>query len=955
MLLRNCGVVAITSSLLAVAGCAAGQVKPDAQREELPAPPPADAGVSYDSWTNPLPAPTTVEDARSLRAQIERRAPDARFIRAIDVLHHAIDATPTETAEVRFSDGKWFIVRSGKTLAVLPEWPSFRELFAAVTASASFRKLEKDSSPVPAVLSGPELWTELDAVNAAWASGDRSPAILRRAAHALICIAHEMHDGFGIGDVVWSRAIAFAAAAKAAEVLPAADEALLAHGMGYGIDARAIASALPVDHPVRAFVNDDASALLARAGQPNATAGEQYLAARAAANSLGAAEVLRAARTLVNGRRTPALLHAFLRSELFDVQGAFGADALGEDLRSLSERVPMAPSTSGLTTIIESALAGVKERNELPFDGNAERAVWRANTMTAVLVMVQFRQKQGTYLEHADRLLTMLGTPPPGTMTDIVDWFRNSLGHRSAGEWEEREQRVFHGLPSLGAEAVASYAKRSIDVMPIQPATIAQARAIARRMDSRPSHRLALLQLVERLTYDRGWQKNIAAAVVAATGDVDKRDWLSALIGDWTTLERGIHDPSRTPLERMRAVTTLERAKQLDTDAAARLLNGIWQTTDDDTAVTARLAWWLRGKKRWNDLLFLEQWLDRHRDERTLHAAKMRSILAEALRKLRRGDEAWKVLGPALDFGVGDAMREAAFLKLEEGEIEEARAFEQALVRAYGSAASSLEFRWRSGDYAGAAKRISERPYQWQVDAAWAFVDAFEGRPEKEAAAALGFVPTTLPITLLIIWAENMRGLEHADYAALLVERLDVSNDLGVALRGYVILRAARGAAAADAWFEKQKFTSAAGSILRAYDWGLAEALIDPPAALAKSLNDRIAVARVAALAAERKLSSPAADQLRGLLGPNAKSGGWSVANAILSGGTPGGASPASLALVAAARAEAEGRPWDALAAYQDVIDLGGSQGPDTWWALVRMYRLARQLNPSEAADPNRP
>jgi hypothetical protein len=300
-------------------------------------------------------------------------------------------------------------------------------------------------------------------------------------------------------------------------------------------------------------------------------------------------------------------------------------------------------------------------------------------------------------------------------------------------------------------------------------------------------------------------------------------------------------------------------------------------------------------------------------------------------------------------------MREGAFLKLEEGELEEARELEQTMVRSYNSVGSSLEFRWRSGDYAGAAKRIAEQPRRWNFEAARAFVDAFEGRPDREAAAALALVPTNLPITVVIIWAENMRALEHADYAAMVVERLEVANDLGVALRGYSILRAARGAAAADAWFDKQKFTAAAGSVLRAYDWGQPETLVDPPTSLARETDDRFAVAQAAALAAERKLSAPRADELRQRVAMGPKSGLWSVASAILNGGSPQGANAASEALVTAARADADGRLWEASAGYQDVVDLGGRFGPDNNWAVVRMYRIARELNPAEAVNPLRP
>jgi hypothetical protein len=597
-------------------------------------PPPTEPAI--EAALPPVPRATTAAEARAQREEFERRPPDARFLRAIEHLALLSAAAAVPPVEAKLRDGKWSLVQGPTTLATVAAWPGFKELLDPVVSRAG--EARAAAAPAPGALPlliGDALVGELDAVNALWSAGDRSPAFLGRAAHALVSAAFEIYDAMGIVDAVPARAIALAAMAKRAGALPTADEALLAELLGYEREARALAGPLPAGNPVRAYVLREDAALEARAGGKDSSLTDRYLWTRrlSALGDEGRSQSWMG--ELGPELQTPAFLEAFLRSGTFSGLGV-GADLAQAELSAILARARIKPEDLAtrpgapadhpprLAEMAELALAALPDARGVPFDVDLERAVARARIASAVDGMLRGQIARYSDPANAAGVLQFLGSAPPGPLRDVEAWVYSIVNRYKGRDGFNRLEKLLEvGLGSLGGEALARYLDQGAGGMPAQYGLLRLTRFVARRMDTRPSHRQALLGLLFARTFDRAWQERMARRQLEVLDAERTRGWLAMLDGDWATAERMASDPRRAPADRIADLWQLYEAGRLDAKAASKRMRAIADGAPDDYAATDKYEDFLEDLWRWEDMVsFLGPWVKRHAGEDTIQTAK---------------------------------------------------------------------------------------------------------------------------------------------------------------------------------------------------------------------------------------------------------------------------------------------------------------------------------------------
>jgi len=251
--------------------------------------------------------PESVEQLRAMLAARARARPDARFLLAVANVHR-VHRGVSAVVTARFDGGRWTVLHGNTVVGSLPEAPDFPDAIALLAGWS--RSLDRPPPRPSRAALPPEAagWSllapdarvvaTLDRLGALWTLGVRSPELYAAAARAAASLCLATPAAAELSDPVEARALAALALARGAGVeLPDA-AALVAWRLGYGGTARALAAALPAEHPVRAAMGapprptqtlPEAQRALEASPHPNGPFLDRELLARRDAAALGAA------------------------------------------------------------------------------------------------------------------------------------------------------------------------------------------------------------------------------------------------------------------------------------------------------------------------------------------------------------------------------------------------------------------------------------------------------------------------------------------------------------------------------------------------------------------------------------------------------------------------------------------------------------------------------------------
>ena len=266
----------------------------------------SDGGSGADPTGNGSPA-SALGIERAARTAAYRVKPDARFVRAFAITEAILTGGATRAATTSFADGRWNVQLDTEVVASLPDLPTFAD---ATTALLDFGTKLAAAHPIaaspslaaPFDLTAPEVsFDTLEKLQSQWsgaaASAGRNTGVIEEAARALVSVVVQMRDGLGVADALLARALALVILDRGiAHGDSTRLESLLAYQLGYDVDARAVATSLPPDDAVRAYVFSDDARLAA--------------IAQTARDSLTQALQMRRLQLSSDHARAPAYRHA---------------------------------------------------------------------------------------------------------------------------------------------------------------------------------------------------------------------------------------------------------------------------------------------------------------------------------------------------------------------------------------------------------------------------------------------------------------------------------------------------------------------------------------------------------------------------------------------------------------------------------------------------------------------
>jgi hypothetical protein len=498
-------------------------------------------------------------------------APDERLLQAVGDVHRMLTGTPHQAATARFEGGEWHVDHRGVAVGTVPEYPDFADMTGLLAAWARRLGVRSVFPAQPGVEATDVAEGRLGRMHAILAAaecdrlaggGARSAGLLALGARALVMLELQTTDGVGIADRVAARALALVSACRAEDSTAVAREAcLLAHRMGYGAWAWAAAGGLAEDDPIRLFVRQEDARLAAVAARRGASAEARFLRLRRIAD-----------------QRDPARWSAWLRSA-FDADDAISLPAIGTglELRAFETRVPTAYlvflTVAGELRLLEAASGPAFTSREVPpvaafvseFEGMLGRmssgadglfldrdvlgAYYRASFYTALWAVGEHYRQALSSLPAAQEFADALTGLPAGPATEFAGWYAHLVqakGGRAdlADLRQDLERTRSFGAPLLlrtvnEMRDRAGYASTAPRVAAV---------ALARRLDTRPTHRslfgtiagldLLMLPLAEDLLAS-------AAGAASPFDPVVQGGW-AQLTDDRTRLEALLDRPDRT-------------------------------------------------------------------------------------------------------------------------------------------------------------------------------------------------------------------------------------------------------------------------------------------------------------------------------------------------------------------------------------------------------------------------
>jgi hypothetical protein len=764
----------------------------------------------------------------ALRARLDARyalRPDARFDPAI--AHLATLAAPGAPAA---------------PAAALPPVVTFDAMLTAAAAYATARglpaalQLTADARPPSEALAVPMLrdpWGAARAADARWAAGSRRTSDVAALGRALALSAALVRDPLGLGDAVGARALAALGLARAAGSPDPVGEAILCHAMTYTAEARARAAGLaPAHRAVRAWVADDLAALRSLAGHGDG-------AARHLSDALGDDDSAR-----------PDLAAA----------RALAQNIPGQVLTSL-ERDEGAMSGAGAAAFARFAALESGEATGAWIDAAVTQARRRARWGDGLMRVLAAAQGAAATPAQAQEVLGLLGTPSDPLGDAWLSWARQYI---VAGVSASARASLAQGAGRDGVLGVP-VAVRSLRALVAEglggtlPVTAALER-VARRMDQRPAHRLALGSLLFDGAFDVPRATAALAAGVAQGPGVDPTASarLAVIRGDRAGLLALAAGGS--PEGRVAALRPL--ARMPGADAAQQ--DAAWQALIDEAGGDGALvAQWGQGLIDRAEVgrarEVLERWEASHRGAPPAARVQVAAVLGEAMRRQRDLAGAWRVLEPWAASDSVAALSTGARVLIEQERLEDAeRLARRAWDRDEHAPTTALlaEVSWRRGHHAAAAEALAPRVRSmsesaWEETVGASFDAVFSGRSAAEGMAAMAALGAEVDVQWRSALLRAMLRAGHGGIAAQIHEGLRAEGEAQreLLLTRYALRVAGDGELPAGEWLQGEVPTTgraelaeaAYGRRLDEVLWGVVDV---PPSGAA---GDRVWLLRAAA------------------------------------------------------------------------------------------------------------
>jgi len=790
--------------------------------------PPAALVASPEARRAQAPLPNDPWTAREELEDRMRSRPDRRFLLAFADLQRLVKGTPTVCA-ASWAGGTWRIACDGKAVAQLPALPGFADALHALRARA--RELGGGSGNTARLafsgMTDDEALANLRDVRRRWSTRE---AALHDAAAALVVLSFHALDSMQVADVLPARALAMLALDEESHGgAEPSQEALLASAMGYRESARSIASPLPGQDPVRAYVLREDAVLesAARAGTPwvkllwlrrltdLARTGD---AEAWRANELGAQPVSIA--SLHDAlRHTRDVQAQSIQGTLPLVKAALERELSFEREATVWGRVRAKLPRRGQDRPLLEAFED--ELNELddgaPIDGQVVAAFFRGAFYSGVsAAIVQLVDAHGAP-EEARSFFASLGVLAGRPAQHLGVWVNAQLPFPTAHEYVQ-------GKP--GAETLAS----SLDLAPAMldkalhhanddaDASARAARILIARLDTRPEHRRVLaLDALYRLQ-DVRTARAACSAVLAEQGEDESGALLCARsLRDRNRLLAIANSSAANLSFRAAALTYLsdvQLATPQEVDAEFEKLVPL----DDGWAMAVRpYAELLEGRREYaRARQVVERWLPTPRGasivEQTMRATRARLLLLE-------GDpaEAWRELEPLADSQHYGVMMRASYVLSALGRQDEAEALARKrlarMPRDWNSLTVLIELLWRHGKVDEAARTLMHPPFRlepddWREQIGPAFTRAFAERPEADVLAAFaglqraGVVRRNLRELTVAVAVHAQPGQPRKTLALAMFRRLLESGpaDPVALVRTATLMRDVEGEAPAARW-----------------------------------------------------------------------------------------------------------------------------------------------------------
>ena len=796
------------------------------------------------------PLPLDLDRARAASEMVTRPLPDRRVLLAVADVHRMLTGIDWHEAEAVYDHGEWIIRHLGTEVGRLPEFPSFADATALLRAwavrlgAAPGRDSARVEDREP--LLERDAFALLRAAQRRWTARGRDPEIVRDAAVALTSLSFALLDRMEIGDVIAARALATVACAEAGGGRLQRTPPLLAAAMGYAVEARALASALPADDATREYLERNDDALARAADAASSSTWVRYLWLRRLI-ALGRVRDEWSFRTTRLSELAGTLaIERELLDDVLDVEARNIFDALprvhtalrGEVAR---ERLDPATQMSAVArawlraremlsslwdaTRSESLLAHFDRlavragsTGSGPFyEPPIVRAYYTSALFSGILHVVRRFDSEGdaTRLNAVGELLRSKATPES---LDLDRWYTSVHGPQTVLDDDARPVDALATIESFGHEPLLLLVEKVPDATAGgKPDRLRAARLLAARFDTRPEHRIYAEWHAWNETLDLPESERICRSL-SALGESDSN--CARLLGDRDRLLAIVRDGTEAADYRARALkSSIAQLGWPTVDAEFRALltesHGAWQVLDGYVDALEEQKEYGRGRE------VLLAWLGQH-DRGSLPALLARVAAARMLYHQAKYAEAWAEIQPLLSTGLPAVQMRAAYILSALGRKDEAERFARERLerlKDWQSQQLLAEILWRDGNYAEATRMLLHPPLRIE-DAHWSqafgepFAKAFAQRSDDDVRAAFSAARTAgvAPRLLrkLITHMESRPALAFDLEASLgPVDPADIA-------RAYKYLRSARGETAALEWARPRIRADASSQAARA-------------------------------------------------------------------------------------------------------------------------------------------
>ncbi|MBL8113987.1 MAG: hypothetical protein JNK60_13990 [Acidobacteria bacterium] len=663
-------------------------------------------------------------EVRFRSRNVSNLVPDRRFLIAVLEVR-ALAGRPVRRLTLSRQGASWSIALDGVSWGRFEELADFEALFSRLQEEAGERPRSKGTLvPVPPgePLVPVHLARHIRSVDALWVKAPGDPALAAAAARSFTFWALLSRDRTGGSDALFGKALALLAIARGGGNPMPAEEALLAHAMGYRAAAERLSERLSGNDPIRAYCRADSKRLGLLAAEANASREAQLLI------------VVHQART--RGRN--AMAGTLATSPLNTASGIGVAHVLLDftDFGTKEELLTVV----GKAVLEELELLGLSDSGAAPRNSEAvDRAFEKAT-----------KESWGPLLDPA----TLRGFAGGTYATATVDRVRHELYDRGSPDWAASRLRdlkasdpalwgrlhewldaeiAFARSPTVQAASIMASAmlRASLGPLPIEelqerfqetsgtgakgnenrealPATIAI-------LDARPDRVALAAMLFGSALRDLARRDALLEGILRRSPGLHLGRDLDAAqnLKDAVRLDRIARDSTADGWVRVRAVLSLEELSGARFgDLEKRLEQIVVEDEDRGTAVfEASTALRKRGNRA-GSIRLLDRFLALRPVPQDPLWANAQSIKGLHMRRLGRSPkEVWEVVEPTLVVGSATALLEGVRCQIALGNLGLAEVMARDLAERYGSGSgvrARAEVEWARGKPEAAARILAE-------------------------------------------------------------------------------------------------------------------------------------------------------------------------------------------------------------------------------------------------------